>query len=103
MRNAAIVLAVLAAACSQVWAQEENRKILTIEVGDAVTVGSFTAQDATIDVETEYANPQGAVELKTGGRSLSARVMRRARTSSPVNGVVTMATAMARPTRSERT
>lgn len=68
MRSAVIVLAVvLAAVCSQVRAAEAKDKILTVELGDAVTFGSFTAQDATVDVETEYANPQGAVELKIGG------------------------------------
>ena len=56
------------------WAAEDRGKVLTLEVGDAVTLGNFTVEDTTIDVETEYANPQGCVELKLGNSPLSIGV-----------------------------
>ena len=57
------------AAIGQAWAVEEEAtpSRLTIDVGDAVTFGKFTAQDTTIDVKTKYANPFGGVELRLAG------------------------------------
>lgn len=44
---------------------------LTLEIGTAVTLGEFTAEDTTIDVDTEYMNPMVGIELKLGDSPVS--------------------------------
>lgn len=67
MKKLVILVAVgCAAAWSPVWAEGAEKR-LTLELGDAVTLGKFTAQDATIDVGTTFMNPQGCIEFRLAG------------------------------------
>ena len=44
---------------------------IIVELGDAVTFGEFTYDDATIEVSEEFFNPQGSIEFKFAGTPIS--------------------------------
>lgn len=68
-----ILIGSLCVACALLAlpAGAQNNGQLMVELGNAFTMGNFTYEDATIDIEASSSNPRGALEWRANGSTVA--------------------------------